>query len=70
MKRILTNRLHWPLEHISKELQIADVNKAIEFGSHKGANNNPCLLRKLIKKDVKYGYLITLPLRKQSSSQT
>jgi hypothetical protein len=63
MKRILTNGLHWPLEHINKELQIADLNKAIKFGNHKGASNNPSLLRKLVEKDVKYGYCITPPLR-------
>jgi hypothetical protein len=34
MKRILTNGLHWPLEHINEELLIADVNKAIKFGNH------------------------------------
>jgi hypothetical protein len=44
MKRILTKRLHWPLEDLAEDLQIADVNKAIEFGNHKGATNNPVLL--------------------------
>ncbi len=64
MKSILTNGSHWLLEHLDEDLKKADVNKAIEFGNHKGTSNNPFLLRKLVKKDVNYGYCIPLPLRK------
>ncbi len=64
MKRTLTNRLHLPLEDLAEDLRIADVNKAIKFGNHKGATNNPVLLQELVEKDVKYGYCIPLPLQK------
>jgi hypothetical protein len=53
MKSILTNGSHWLLEPLDKDLQKADVNKAIEFGNHKDASNNPILLCELIKKDVR-----------------
>jgi hypothetical protein len=64
MKRTLTNGSHWPLEDLAEDLQIADVDKAIKFGNHKGTTNNPVLLRELVEKDVKYGYCIPLPLQK------
>ncbi len=38
--------------------------EAINFGNHKGATNDPVLLRELVEKDIKYGYCIPLPLRK------
>ena len=63
MYRMLENS-HWPLEDLPEELQIADVKEAIAFGNHKGATNNPVLLRELVEKDVKHGYGIPLPLRK------
>ena len=64
MKRILTKGLHWPLEDLTEDLQIADVNKAIEFGNHKSATNNPVLLQELVEKDVKCRYCTPLPLQK------
>jgi hypothetical protein len=64
MKRILTDGSHWPLEELNKNLQIADVNEAINVGNHKGATNNPIHLQELFERDVKYGYCIPLPLRK------
>ena len=64
MKQILTYDSHWPLEDMPEEQQIANVEEAIEFGNHKGATNNPVLLRGLVEKDIKYGYCIPLPLCK------
>jgi hypothetical protein len=64
MKETLDNGSHWPLHDLNNDLQAADVAKAIEFGNHKGANENPALLHKLIEKDVKYGYCLPLPLTK------
>ncbi len=64
MKRILTKGSHWPLEDLAEDLGIAEVNKAIKFGNQKGTINNPVLLRELVKKDVKHGYCIPLPLWK------
>jgi hypothetical protein len=64
MKRILTAGLHWPLEELDKNLQIADANKAIKFGNHNGATKNPVPLQELVEKDFKYSYCIPLPLQK------
>ncbi len=64
MKSILANGSHWPLEHLDKDLQKADVNSTIEFVNHKGTSNNPVLLRELVEKDFRYGYCIPLPLQK------
>lgn len=63
-KKILTDGSHWPLEELPEEQRAADVEEAIEFGNHKGANNDPTLLHELVAKDIKYGYCIPLPLRK------
>ncbi len=64
MKQILTHGLHWPLDDLPEEQRIANIYEAIKFGNHKGATNDPDLLRKLVEKDVKYSYCIPLPLRK------
>ncbi len=64
MKRILTDGLHWPLEELNKNQQMADVDKAIKFGNHKGATNNPVPLQELVEKDVKCNYCIPLHLQK------
>jgi hypothetical protein len=53
MKQISTHGSHWPLDKLPEEQRIAAIYKAIEFGNHKGATNNPDLLRELVEKDVK-----------------
>ncbi len=67
MKRILTDGLHWPLEELDKNLRIADLNKAIKFGNHKGATNHLIPIQELVETDVKYGYCIPLPLQKSKA---
>jgi hypothetical protein len=64
IKQLLTYGFHWPLEELPEELRVANVEEAINFGNHKGATNNPVLLRELVEKDVTYGYCILFPLRK------
>ncbi len=64
MSQILTNRLEWPLEPLNKEPRLEDVNEALAFGNHKGASLQPDLLRKLVTKDVQFGYCLPLPLGK------
>ena len=63
-KHILTYGSHWPLEELPEEQRVPNVEEAINFGNHKGATNDPVLLRELVEKDVKYGYCIPLPLCK------
>jgi hypothetical protein len=47
---------------MSKEARQQDVLDALKFGNHKGASAKLDLLRKLIGKDVKFGYSFALPL--------
>ena len=44
-----------------------DLEEALEYGNHKGACNNPELLRALVEKDVKYAYSLVIPLDKIKS---
>jgi hypothetical protein len=38
------------------------LEDALTFGNHKGASQKPILLKKLIAKDIKYGYSLPIPL--------
>jgi hypothetical protein len=67
MKCILTDGSKWPLVDISKDARKQDVFDALTFGNHKGASTRPDLLRKLIDKDVKYGYSFAIPLSSVTS---
>ena len=53
-----------PLEPLNEDKKRADVAEALAFGNHKGASLQPELLKKLISKDVHYGYCLPLPLAK------
>ncbi len=64
MKSILKNGSQWPTEPISKEEHIGNVEEALQFGNHKGAQSQPELLLKLVTGDVIHGYVIPLPLNK------
>ena len=62
MEAILKNGSRWPLEEISEDDRAKDLQEALTFGNHKGASSKPALLKKLISKDVKYGYSLPTPL--------
>jgi hypothetical protein len=64
MSHILTNGSEWPLEPLDKECRHKDVNKGLAFDNHKGALLQPNLLRKLVTKDIHFGYCLPLPLGK------
>ena len=49
MEDILKNGSKWPLEEISNENRLSDLQEALIFGNQKG-------------KDVKYGYSLPIPL--------
>ncbi len=55
-------RSKWPLVEISKNKQQQDLVDALTFGNHKGALQKLVILKKLIAKDVKYGYSLPVPL--------
>jgi hypothetical protein len=43
------------------------LQEALIFGNHKGASSKPdLLLKKLISKDVKYGYSLPIPLESET----
>ncbi len=64
MEAFLLEGSKWLLVEISKNDQQQDLIDALTFGNHKGASQKPVLLKKLIKKDVKYGY--SLPVQHSS----
>jgi hypothetical protein len=64
MKEMLTHGSQWPTKPITEEDRAADLIEALKFGNHKGATTQPELLLKLVLDDVKYGYALPLPLKK------
>jgi hypothetical protein len=62
MKSILENGSKWPVTNISNDERQKDIQDALAFGNHKGATAKPEILKKLIAKDVKYGYSLPIPL--------
>ena len=42
----------------------SDLEEALTFGNHKGAEQNPKVLKELVEKDVTHGYGLVLPLEK------
>jgi hypothetical protein len=66
MTQILQNGSKWPLEPLNEDSKRADVNKALAFGNHKGALMQPELLKKLVSKDVHFGYCLLLLLTKSN----
>ena len=64
MKSILLNGSRWPLTPITESERVEDLQEAIKFGNHKGAEMQPELLLKLVSGDIIYGYGIPLPLHK------
>ena len=62
MKDFLEEGSIWPLAKLSKEERQNNIEDALAFGNHKGASQKPELLKKLVGKDVKYGYSLPIPL--------
>eukprot|EP00956_Cyclotella_meneghiniana_P017221 scaffold27841_cov34-Cyclotella_meneghiniana.AAC.7 len=67
LKSILENGSDWNLEDLDEEKRRADLLEALEFGNHKGASEQPELLKELLLKDVAYGYCYTVPMNKLTS---
>jgi hypothetical protein len=62
MEAFLSEGSKWPLAEISKNERQQNLVDALTFRNHKGALQNPVILKKLIAKDVKYGYSLPVPL--------
>jgi hypothetical protein len=64
LKWIITHGSSWQFEEIDEEKMVSDLDDALEFGNHKGAEKQPDLLTELVIKDVQYGYALAIPLSK------
>jgi hypothetical protein len=62
MEAFLLEGSKWPLAEISKNEGQQDLVDALTFGNHKGTLQKLVILKKLIAKDIKYGYSLPLPL--------
>ena len=50
------------MEELDENLRQQDLEEALTFGNHKGAQKHPMRLRELVEKDVTHGYGLPLPL--------
>jgi len=64
MTTLLTEGSTWPLSPIDEHDRLLDIDDALAFGNHKGANQQPELLKKIINDDVTRGFALTPPLHK------
>jgi len=62
MQARLDSGSNWPLEPLPFEQRRSDLRDALAFGNHKGATEQPSLLRQLVEEDVCSGYGLPLPL--------
>jgi hypothetical protein len=62
MKDFLEEGSIWLLAKLGEEERQKDIEDALAVGNHKGALQKPELLKKLVGKDVKYGYSLPIPL--------
>ena len=63
MRSILKNGSSWPLEDLPASKKSEDLEEALAFGNHKGAEYNPKILKEWVEKDVTFGYGLVLPLK-------
>ena len=64
MREILQHGSIWPLDAATEEERLLDLQAALKFGNHKGANKQTDLLKKLCNADVTHGFAMALPLDK------
>ncbi len=64
MKLILLEGSTWPLLPLNESDRLLDINNALDFGNHKGAEEQQELLLKLVKDYVDRGFAFPLPLEK------
>jgi hypothetical protein len=64
MKSILLEGSTWPLSSLDESDWLLDINNALNFGNHKGAEGQQELLLKLLKNNVDRGFAFPFPLNK------
>ena len=62
MKKLLEKGSDWPLDEVSMGDREADLDEALAFGNHRGAESKPELLRELVVQDIIHGYALPIPL--------
>jgi hypothetical protein len=67
MRSVLTFGSSWPLAPLDETEREKDVEEAIIFGNHKGAEKQQDLLIKLAKDNMTQGFALPLPLDKIAS---
>ena len=61
MRTVLSNRSSWPLSPLHNHNRLLDIDNALAFGNHKGAEQQPELLLKLVSNVIR-GFTLPLPL--------
>ena len=61
MKNQLTTGCSYPMTEISKEAERQDLVEAIEFGNHKGVEENQELFETIMNEEVKKGWVLVIP---------
>ena len=61
MKSILLEGSIWPLSPLDESDWLLEIDNALDFGNHKGAEGQQELLLKLVKEDVDRGFAFPLP---------
>ncbi len=64
MKTVLSDGSSWPLAPLDDQNRLLDIDDALAFGNHKGANQQPELLLKLVSDNIIRGFALPLPLDK------
>jgi hypothetical protein len=62
MESILSKGSTWPLSPLDESDWLLDIDNALDFGNHKGAEGQQELLLKLVKDDVNRGFAFPLSL--------
>ena len=82
LKHILNNHPLWPrvstqlnegadspLDDLDFDSRKQDLEEALEFGNHKGADDNPELFQTMMEDDVTHGYSLVIPRNKVTQLQ-
>ena len=64
LKSLLLEGGKFPLEHLPIEEKKKDAIEGLEYGNHKGADNNLDLLKKMVNEDVTFGFALPIPTNK------
>ena len=61
LREKLTKGVHFPLNHLSEDLRIQDLEEAYSRGNHKSAERNEAHLASSLEKEVKKGWTFVIP---------